>query len=828
MKKKLFKSFLISILPISTCAIVVSCKDNENQKPDVKPEVMTDSDFESLVNTSASFDVLLNLNFSGSLAQKGKNQILPTEIQEKKDELIVKLNQEYEGKIEAQIVSVILETPQGGVEPSNISGQLTLSVLFKNKATNKNIIKAYKVDGFAKNNGQRHDGKIPTTPTSGLEVNIKEYLLADQAKRFELDNKKYMEILKKQFAGETSLSKIRPDLKATESEQNMFNNVAKAVGFDNYYEAALKGFTLPVYENGKVQGLRLQDAPEIGKGPSWIDSYKRDPYKTNGLARTLPNEKYRDLAEQTFQIRITNKNDFKKEIGIANENIAIITSWNEAQLQEYKESLVKDLTTQHNFKIEDLNLAIEQANSQVKDALIKQKTDEEKVFEAKKASILKMTKDDFIQIENDNIKHYQEKIKENNNFLSTSGTMWIMDYQIDSNGAVKWYFGTNAHVAKFLTDQTTSFSLLRINENVGIGTTLKLSELDENFTRFTFNNNKGLITKVFDGTDFMNTTPSQYLAGDQKTKFKDVEEFVDFAVIEIDFSKTTTSQVDIHSAGKSLKSQYQASSMVDLVKFITNNYETKTDKHIKFKKESYLKNYDQIDRPLAIATDADKQKIQQVDNLFILGYPSSEGDYFLEKYIDDDQIKAAKQNFSLWINSDYRYYKKLTTQEGAPASFSKEELARGNFLSYEIGYRSFINKPGVTDGFLAAHRFGNDLYEQDGKFYLNFALEYLPRFYAPYGGASGSSVRTQNNEVVGVVHVSNNSAKTGLVAALRSEGYDYNGLFGDYNLPQYDLIYGGGKEQKNSYRQEMKKRYGGIKTALFPNGFDEIPEGFEF
>ncbi|UWV85010.1 DUF31 family protein [Mycoplasmopsis felis] len=52
------------------------------------------------------------------------------------------------------------------------------------------------------------------------------------------------------------------------------------------------------------------------------------------------------------------------------------------------------------------------------------------------------------------------------------------------------------------------------------------------------------------------------------------------------------------------------------------------------------------------------------------------------------------------------------------------------------------------------------------------------RWYVPYGGASGSSVRTQNNELVAVFHSANESAKTGLAAAFRSEGYDYNGLFG--------------------------------------------------
>nr|WP_307921093.1 hypothetical protein [Mycoplasmopsis bovis] len=110
----------------------------------------------------------------------------------------------------------------------------------------------------------------------------------------------------------------------------------------------------------------------------------------------------------------------------------------------------------------------------------------------------------------------------------------------------------------------------------------------------------------------------------------------------------------------------------------------------------------------------------------------------------------------------------------------------------------------------------------DGKTvkYVNYGLHLMPRFYAPYGGASGSSVRNKNNELIAVYHSSNDRAKTGLAAVFRSPGKDYNKLFGNYNLPQYDLIYGGGKDQKNSYRQALEAKYKfnewkNFKTKLF-------------
>ncbi|SYV97567.1 Membrane-associated lipoprotein precursor [Mycoplasmopsis edwardii] len=67
------------------------------------------------------------------------------------------------------------------------------------------------------------------------------------------------------------------------------------------------------------------------------------------------------------------------------------------------------------------------------------------------------------------------------------------------------------------------------------------------------------------------------------------------------------------------------------------------------------------------------------------------------------------------------------------------------------------------------------------------------------------------------------------MAAFRSEGHDYHGLFGDkYKLPEYDLIYGGGENQKNSYREALKAKYPNIQTNLFPNGLNEIPDKFKF
>ncbi|ATO31141.1 hypothetical protein CO229_00455 [Mycoplasmopsis bovirhinis] len=103
----------------------------------------------------------------------------------------------------------------------------------------------------------------------------------------------------------------------------------------------------------------------------------------------------------------------------------------------------------------------------------------------------------------------------------------------------------------------------------------------------------------------------------------------------------------------------------------------------------------------------------------------------------------------------------------------------------------------------------------------------LANYEAP-GGASGSSVRNQKNELVGIFHSIASQNLFGMAAAFRSEGFNYQGLYGSYNLPQYDLIYGGGKDQNTSYRETMLKERSNLKTMLFPQGFKNIPEEFKF
>ncbi|SYV89756.1 Membrane-associated lipoprotein precursor, partial [Metamycoplasma alkalescens] len=48
-------------------------------------------------------------------------------------------------------------------------------------------------------------------------------------------------------------------------------------------------------------------------------------------------------------------------------------------------------------------------------------------------------------------------------------------------------------------------------------------------------------------------------------------------------------------------------------------------------------------------------------------------------------------------------------------------------MSYNVGYRSFKNMPGVLDTFIASPKTGKDFYVLNGKKYANMGLGYMPR-----------------------------------------------------------------------------------------------------
>ncbi|ADR24634.1 putative lipoprotein [Mycoplasma leachii PG50] len=839
------------LLPIT---LLVACTPSK-----VVAKPINDDEFNKLIDSIKTENDLLKYadirikNSSG--ADTKKEDIIPSQL--KNENISITFKGKYQGQISAVVTNVDVDR----TNPFAIQKEATIFAQFKNLKTNTTrsinfIIKGLNQKGNFDASGNR---VVDDLAYFGGSDGYDQYAKKDQKQRFDYDNERYMTRLKRQFgdgSGSIDLKKYR-GLNTKQEHIKKFDEQAKNSNFDTYYNAALKGFTLPVYgEDGNVKGLQINDGPEVGKGPSELDSLGRnEKARTVGLARTLPNDMYKTAAIQTFQTNFTIYKDYEKEIEEAEDNIKLFDSWNEQEIQSY----ISEQLTQLRLNYEDEVFQIDKQISETQDdrttilsGLKEKRKKIEEEYQKDVAKISGLDKQGLKKWQEEEIEKYKEKKKEKTFQISESGTMWIMDYlnEDDGKSPTKFYFGTNSHVAKGIKDGMVSFSLTRINSNVKVGQTFGLNGHDSNFTKFTFspiNNNKleDAVTAIFHATDFIkeNSSPVKLLQDDQKTKYSDVGIFADFAVVEVDFKElldTSKYSHSVWSSSNDISNTYEKE-QDKLISKITNDY-AKSGQKIKFVSDSLLEkeNYEKFDRPLDFNPNKEEElkKYNDLDSLFIVGYPTAYKDFYLDRYEDEKQLKNKKYDFSLWINSEYKFYNKLINKEGSTSSFKDYETKKGNFFSYQIGYRSFIDKPGLTDAFITANKVGKKLYslndkkQEKTKRYFNYGLEIMPRFYAPAGGASGSSVRTKDNKLLATYHASNETARTGLAVAFRSNGYDYNNLFGNYKLGQYDLIYGGGKDQAEgkSYREVMNSMYKGKKSALFDKGFEQkdVPTEFQF
>ncbi|WFQ93391.1 Immunoglobulin protease MIP [Mycoplasma feriruminatoris] len=847
----MFTSSTTLLLPIT---LLVACTS-----PRVVAKPIDDNEFNKLIDSIETENDLLkyaDIKFKNSRGVETKKEdIIPSQLKNESIDIV------FKGKYKGQVSAIVTNV---GVENSGnlfaIQTEATIYVQFKNNKTGTPKPKNFVIKGLNKNGNFDASGNrvVDDLAYFGGSSGYEEYAKKDQRDRFKYDNERYVSRLKRQLGnGSDSIDlKQYRGLNTKEDNIKKFNQQAEKSNFDTYYNAALKGFTLPVYgDNGQVNGLKVYEGPEVGKGPSEVDSLGRsEKPKTVGLARTIPNDIYKTAAIQTFQVNFTIHKDYEKEIEEAQDNIELFDSWNDEQIKGYIATQIRQLTLNFNDEVSQIDKQIAEAQDgrdTILSTLTKKKEELKAEYDKTLSELNSLNKESLKKWQQDEIKKYEERRKEKILQTSESGTMWIMDY-IDVSHPTKFYFGTNSHVAKGIKDDMISFSLTRINSDINIGQTFGLNSYDRNFTKFTFAPKKDkklseAVSAIFHATDFLkeSSNPVKLLSADQKSKYDKVGIFADFAVVEVDFAKLLNKDdysFGVWNEAKDVTSQY-STDQNSLIEKITNGY-AKSEKKVSFASDSLLddEKYKKFDRKLDFNPKEEKElkEYKELDSLYILGYPTAYKDFYLDQYEDERQLKNKKYDFSLWINGEYKFYNKLVNREGSSSSFNSYETEKGNFLSYQVGYRSFIDKPGLTDAFIAVNRIGKKLYslkngkDKEVRKYFNYGLEILPRFYAPAGGASGSSVRTKDNKLLAVYHASNETARTGLAAVFRSKGYNYKGLFGTYNLGQYDLIYGGGKDQEKgkSYREVMLERNksNGEKSALFPKGFEDthIPSEFKF
>ncbi|MDC4182488.1 Ig-specific serine endopeptidase MIP [Mycoplasma bradburyae] len=435
------------------------------------------------------------------------------------------------------------------------------------------------------------------------------------------------------------------------------------------------------------------------------------------------------------------------------------------------------------------------------------------------------------------INSYSDEKKIELKLQSHLGTAWIFDYQLPEEGhyPTTWYFASNLHVlenlllpdiagtdkdfrgfekrdyeartnfanltfvnswnqdatptgSRFATAQFNAITTItdrkgeNFQENPDVKTEDQFNKISTPYVRVALDPKN--IKPIFLGNDFLKESSTPKFDG----AYKDAQTMIDFGVVEIKFNDE------------------------NIAKWVTGDYANwKPEDKYKFATTSLLND--------------ETYKNLKKNDIYAIGYPNSYDDYKI-RYAGADgmNILAAKENVSYWINKSGNYY-----NNARPIG----ELAKYKDVGGDLSWsntRTFANKPGVTDLLLSYSSFGGQPNVYSRMPYVNTGLGYMLDNFVPSGGASGTRVIDGEGNIRGILYGVAKTSTSGYVTALRSEGMDYQGLYGGYNLPQYDVIFGGGKDQKDSYLNQMKKRNPNVKTYLFPNGITntQIPAEYQF
>lgn len=453
------------------------------------------------------------------------------------------------------------------------------------------------------------------------------------------------------------------------------------------------------------------------------------------------------------------------------------------------------------------------------------------------------------------------------------GTFNIIDYKLTEDGSypLTWYFITNAHVANALqvahdkgdgvygrdedvfdtynrqynTDRLAFFKLKsNVDEKTVIpfaqnkdvfydtldikvrdksGTPNNNQNYNSNNAISLGDNNATIQDNLNARTIVIGTNPFKSKIGDftNQDLWKDKEEFMDFAIVEITF--------DNEEQAKTITEEW---------------YKTHSDPNTHKNDKTNIKN--------TITSDLNLLDKNQYDNfgknqLYSLGYPSTK---FEKKSGTLDQLRRdytgkedefdtlVSYGLSPTVNKPTDLYYKTRSQDPKVL----EKFKDGGDLSWSRSFRSFVNLPGVNDLFITTPYISNGTIKIRKYNPTTHKFEETPYIFWGLGtnlsnmsggtGMSGSGVYYKD-KLYSLVFASDDRAATNISLNVRSYGHNYHNYYGSYNLPKYDLIYGDGTangegDQKKSYFDAMQKlsrshhtSYHNIKTYLFPNGFDE-------
>nr|WP_262337587.1 DUF31 family protein [Mycoplasma nasistruthionis] len=384
-----------------------------------------------------------------------------------------------------------------------------------------------------------------------------------------------------------------------------------------------------------------------------------------------------------------------------------------------------------------------------------------------------------------------------------------------------------------MTGLTKDIQLIHYNGETQVGA--ELDETDKVKSADIFRFDPSQVKIVYAGVNFLNSSPKDYLASD--SPYKELEEMADIAILEFDFSNSTNKYVyERPNTTTNGVIRETIDNVYDYARYATADF-ANPESGLTSKPAPYdlYSKFDELNSQTLLA-DGKKVPLMRY-NFVAVGFPVAYTDNFLResKYqYDEGKKEALKITSSLWVNKPSKLRKDKTNSSWL-----------GGGLSPNVAVRTFTDKPGLTD-LLISNPIINDelkqgfevryLKEKESTYennrYITYGLGYVTQAYQPGRGASGTALRDVNGNIFGAMFLSGDAKNVSLISivqGLRSPGVDYQGLYGNYNLEQYDLIYGGGKNQRTSYREAMIKLYGNeYKTKLFPNGLATVPDEYKF
>ncbi|WP_416737918.1 Ig-specific serine endopeptidase MIP [Mycoplasmopsis meleagridis] len=635
-----------------------------------------------------------------------------------------------------------------------------------------------------------------------------------------------------------------------------YDEKAAQAGQPTFESAIARNFSV-ANEDGTITLNPIRDSV---KAAYW-DSVPNN----RGLARNLPNQKYKDVALQSYAIEFVNMNEKIRDEVKDNKYIKIFkgtawlldwelddsgypTKWFLATNAHVAAGFITENST--GLRYTNQNDLEKEAQNHKK--YLDQYNEAQKAFDQ-----MAVEYDDKIRAANDEIAGYEAKLRiaETNqdpaevdkyNKLLDQVKLGDLKSAIDAKNKMaeeKWYpiYGkqwneAKAHLNDFVGATRTIF-LSHLNDSVPIDQDLKVMGLDNSVDRYELKPSQ--VKLIYAGVDFLNSSPKDYLKS--TSSLSNVQEAADFVVIEIDFNNPNG--VTSYSYTNNRTKQHVVKDAHELAKAATNGYATwDKSRQFKFASKTLSQTYSNLinEKVKVRTTDNREVSVSKADVDFIsLGFPDSKSDNFIKKtYSNDDYINESSQ--SLWVNKPY-YIADYNRTEGRV--FTKE-LGGGLNKAYSI--RNDVNTPGIFNLTLVSpviYAEKNEGYKFNfikdtessykGDTYTNYGLAYSLNSWAPLGGASGSSFRDVDNNILGInfaIADGNGIAQTAYIQAFRSNGNDYNNFYGKYKLEEYDLIYGTGKDQRTSYRQALESYNPNIKTHLFPNGVSlaNVPTEYKF